>query len=459
MQKQDYINRRNLLREQVGHGIILLPGNNNVPMNYPSNTLPFRQDSNFLYFVGVDLPGLICMIDCENGTEVLFGNEPTTIDVIWSGNHASMYALASPFGIEATSPIEDLAKTIDTAINKGRKIHYLPPYPSDRKIMLASLLNHSIEQIIHGTSPELIKSVVSQRLYKSDAEVAEIEEALNITREIHVDAIKMSLPGIYEYEIVSRIFSTAKRNNIGFAYPVICTIHGEILHNETHLNKLKKGQLLLIDAGVESIMHYASDITRTTPVGGKFSSKQKEIYEIVLSTQIKTIENIRPGVPFFDMHFAAARNIAEGLKNIGLMKGNILEAIQAGAHTLFFPHGLGHAIGLDVHDMEDLGEDYVGHEINSEEGRKMGNVSIRFGRKLEPGFVVTVEPGIYFIPALIDLWQKEKKFEEYINYKNLEDYIDFGGIRIEDNILVTQTGSRILGPKIPKSVKEIEALY
>jgi Xaa-Pro aminopeptidase len=459
MKSQDYINRRKKLCGQVGQGIILLPGNNLVPMNYPSNTLPFRQDSNFLYFAGIDLPGLVYLLDCEKGIDVLFANEPTTSDTIWTGHQTSMHDLANPFGINTISELANLPRTIASAIENGKKIHYLPPYPADRKIALASLLGKSIEWIEQGASPDLIKAVVSQRLYKSEGEIAEIEEALEITRKFHIESIKMARPGIYEYDVVSQIYSTAKKSNTSFAYPVICTVHGEILHNENHGNQLKEGQLLLIDAGVESKLHYASDITRTFPVGGRFSAKQKEIYEIVLSTQLKIIETCKPGIRFFDLHFEAAKNITEGLIDLGFIKGNLTEAVQAGAHTLFFPHGLGHAMGLDVHDMEDLGENFVGHNSNGGQDRKLGGVAIRFSRALEPGFVMTVEPGIYFIPALIDLWIKEKKCEKFINYAKVEEYTDFGGIRIEDNVLVTQSGCRVLGKPIPKGVNEVEALY
>ena len=456
MESQIYINRRKQLSKQVGHGIIILPGNNLVPMNYPSNTMPFRQDSNFLYFAGVDLPALVYLIDCDEDKEILFGIEPTTIDLIWTGHQTGLRELANPYGINTVSEISNLYKTIESALKKGKKIHYLPPYPADRKITLASLLGKSIEMITQGSSPDLIKAVVSQRLYKSDAEITEIEDALEITRKIHINSIKMSLAGQYEYDVVAQIHSIAKQQNTGFAYPVICTVHGEILHNESHINQLEIGDLLLIDAGVESKLHYASDITRTFPVGGKFSSQQKEIYEIVLATQLKTIENIKAGIRFFDLHFEAAKNITEGLISLGLIKGNLEEAVHAGAHSLFFPHGLGHALGLDVHDMEDLGENYVGHGNDTLNDRKLGGVSIRFSRMLEAGFVMTVEPGIYFIPALIDLWMKEKKCERFINYSGINEYRNFGGIRIEDNLLITKSGGRVLGSPIPKSVKEIE---
>ncbi len=458
MNTSDYILRRRILAEQVGHGIIILPGNNLIPMNYPSNTLPFRQDSNFLYFAGIDFPGIALAIDCDEKTEILFADEPSTNDIIWSGHSFRLLDLANPYGLKNITGSMNIFKTVASASKAGRKIHYLPPYPYDRKIWLASLLKMPIEIIDQNFSTELIKAVVSQRLYKSEDEIEEIEKALEISGKIHKESMKIAKTGIYEYEVVSKIYSIAKQKNTGFAYPVICTIHGEVLHNETHTGQLREDRLLLIDAGVESPLHYASDITRTTPVNGKFTEKQKEIYQIVLSTQVDIINSVKPGMAFFDLHYKSALNITEGLKNLGLIKGNPIEAVEAGVHTLFYPHGLGHALGLDVHDMEDLGELFVGYGNQVSEVRRLGGVPLRFGRKLEPGFVVTVEPGIYFIPALMDIWKNEKKLESFINYAKLEKYRDFGGIRIEDNILITPSGSRLLGAPILKSIDEIESL-
>jgi Xaa-Pro aminopeptidase len=460
MDQQEYIHRRKVLREQVGIGSILFPGNNYMPMNYFSNPLPFRQDSNFLYYIGIDAPGLVCVIDCDTGDEILFGIEPTTDDILWSGPLIGLNEMADYSGIKKTAPLLSIEKIMNKILNKGQKVHYLPPYTADRKIFLSNLLKEPINRIEKGASIPFIKAVISQRSIKSNAEIVQIEEALNnTTGNMHIETMKMALPGVFEYEIVAEMYRLAKKNNVGFAYPVICSVHGEILHNEKHLNQIKSGQLLLVDAGAESRKHYASDITRTIPVGRRFSSKQKEIYEIVLSTQLHIIENIKPGEEYINLHALAAHKITKGLKNLGLMKGDTDEAVNAGAHALFFPHGLGHMLGLDVHDMEDLGEDYVGYEKKVKRSNQFGTANLRMAKALEPGYVVTVEPGIYFIPALINTWQREKKFHQFINYSKLEEYRNFGGIRIEDNILVTNIGGRVLGNPIPKLITEIETMF
>ncbi|MBN1598187.1 MAG: aminopeptidase P family protein [Bacteroidales bacterium] len=457
MNIQDYIKRRNNLKEKVKEGIIFLSGNSLVPRNYPSNPFSFRQDSTFLYYTGIDLPDFYLIIDCDKSEEILFGNELTTEDTVWSGAKESIKEIANKTGIKCTKSVSELSNTIINAKSKNRKIHFLPPYPGSRQILLSKLMGLDIEKLIENTSRELIEAVISQRSVKSDKEVLQIENALNdVTGPMHIKAMQMAQPGIYEYEIVAEMNRMAKLKNIDFAYPVICSVYGEILHNDTHGNKLQKGQLLLIDAGAENQLHYASDITRTTPVGGKFDSRQKAIYEIVLNTQEQAIESVKPGVKYLDIHIEAAKNITSGLKDLGLIKGNIEEAVQAGAHALFFPHGLGHMLGLDVHDMEDLGENLVGYDKNIKRSSQFGTAYLRLARTLEPGFVITVEPGIYFIPQLISLWRTGKKFNDFINYPESEKFLDFGGIRIEDNVLVINGGHKVLGNKIPKSVTDIE---
>lgn len=440
-------------------GIIVIFGNRHQPRNYPSNILPFRQDSNFLYYTGIDIPGLICSIDCDANQEFLFGTEPTVEDKIWSGYLEPISSLAQKAGISSSKSLNDFNSFIEEALKKGRKIHYLPPYPNDRLLLLSELLNKSPDEVKSGVSIELIRLIVNQRSYKSGEEVGEIEWALeNITAPMHILAMKMATPGNHESHIVAEMIKMAKRHNVDHAYPAICSIHGETLHNESYPNTLKEGNLLLVDAGAESLKHYASDITRTVPVGGKFSSFQRDIYELVLTAQEKAISEIKPDIPYLDIHLNTAMLIAAGLKDLGLMRGDIEAAVYRGAHALFFPHGLGHMMGLDVHDMEDLGEDYVGYSKSIKRSKQFGLAYLRLARKLEPGFVITVEPGIYFIPSLIDLWQTEKKFMDFIDYNKLLKYRHFGGIRIEDNILVTDKGNRVLGPKIPKTCSEIEEL-
>jgi Xaa-Pro aminopeptidase len=457
---QIYIERRKILTNSVASGVIIIFGNKLQPRNYPSNILPFRQDSNFLYYTGIDLPDLVCFIDCESNQEFLFGNDPTIEDTVWSGQKPKLNVLAGEAGIQNCFPFKDLSKYLRKAREKGRTIHYLPPYPPDRQLLLSELLHTSPEKLRSGVSVELIQSVVNQRSQKSGEEVGEIEWALeNVTAPMHIMAMKMAIPGQHESHIAGEMLNFAQRHNVSPAYPAICSIQGEILHNESYLNMLSEGKLLLIDARAESPKHYASDITRTIPVGGKFSPAQRDIYELVLSTQEDAIRRIRPGVLFRDIHLEAARIIARGMKDLGFMKGNIDDAVNAGAHALFFPHGLGHMMGLDVHDMEDLGEDYVGYDKTVKRSKQFGTTYLRLARKLDPGFVITVEPGIYFISALIDLWANGKKFRNYIDYSRIQKYRDFGGIRIEDNILVTASGNRVLGPRIPKTCTEIEELH
>ena len=454
---QDYTERRDILKKKVGKGIILLMGNNAQPMNYPSNVLPYRQDSTFLYYTGLATPGLVYIADCDSGEEMLFGYEPQTEDFIWSGPQTSLKETAAKAGIQRSLEVGKLKTYISKVQNSGTKIHYLPAYPHDRKIFLADLFERPVADISGGNSAELIDAVISQRIHKSASEVDEIESALNeVTGPMHIAAMKMVKPGKFEYEIVAELIKIMKLHNCGPAYPVICTIHGETLHNESHSNQLQPERLLLLDSGAESKAYYASDITRTTPVGGQFNTVQKEIYEIVLNSQVHAIEAIRPGIRYADIHTQAARDIAEGLKQLGLMKGDVDEAVSVGAHALFFPHGLGHMLGLDVHDMEDLGETRVGYDKSVTRSAQFGKAYLRLARQLEPGFVLTVEPGIYFVPALIDLWKREKKHTGFINYARVEQYLDFGGIRIEDNVLVTASGHQILGNPIPKTVDEVE---
>lgn len=450
-----YKNRRQQLVNKIESGNILIFGNNHSPRNYSANTYHFRQDSNFLYFAGIDLPGLVLLINTQDQTSTLFGNDNTVEDAIWTGQVPKLREWADKAGIEKVEPISKLA----AAIQGGGVNHYLPPYAYDRKIWLAELLGKSVVDVEGGVSTDLIKAVVSLRSYKTTEEVAQIEDALNrATSKFHVEAMKMAQPGAYEYQIAGQIESTMLKNNCSSAYGIICSVRGEILHNESYNNKLENNQLLLIDAGAENPMHYASDITRTTPVGGKFNQQQKEVYSIALEALNKSIEAIKPGIQYRQIHLNAARIIAAGLQELGLMKGDVDEAVKAGAHALFFPHGLGHMIGLDVHDMEDLGENYVGYNENIVRSEQFGTAYLRLGRELETDFVFTVEPGIYFIPELINKWKGEKQFEQFINYSKLDNYLNFGGIRIEDNIHVTKHGSVVLGKPIPKSISDIENL-
>ncbi len=453
-----YRARRQALKEKLGSGIALFPGNKEAPINYPANTYYFRQDSTFLYFFGLDSPNLFGLIDIDEDKEIIFGDDLSLEDIIWMGHQPRLIERARKVGVKQVKPLKELEPTIKGYLANGRTLHYLPPYRHDTLFEMAHLLEKPIEEVKAGVSKELIKATVSLRSVKEEVEVKEIESALNITREMYLTAMRMAKPGKTEWELVGAMEGIALSHGCRLSFPTILTINGQILHNHDHSNRLIKGKLLVIDAGVESAEHYAADITRTLPVGWKFSQKQRDIYEIVLKAQETAIKAIKPGIPYKNVHLEACRIMASGLKELGLMKGNIDEAVEKGAHALFFPHGLGHMLGLDVHDMEGLGEDYVGYNESVKRSEQFGLGYLRLARTLEPGFVLTVEPGIYFIPALIAQWKKEKKHFEFINYNRVMEYIDFGGIRIEDDVLVTEDGCRVLGRKIPKTVNEIESL-
>ncbi|MCD6377177.1 MAG: aminopeptidase P family protein [Caldisericaceae bacterium] len=453
-----YKNRRNQLISKLDKGILLFLGNNESPMNYPANVYPFRQDSTFLYYFGIDLPGLAAIIDLDEQNEILFGDDFSVDDIVWMGPQPKMAELAAKAALTQVAPSAQLKEYLSKALQQDRKIHFLPPYRQDNMIKLQEILGIRANQLKHYASVPFIKAVVEQRSVKSEEEIEEIEKALDITYQIHLEAMKSVRPGLKEYEVAGILQGKAFSLGGRLSFPLIFSVHGEILHNPFQLNEMQKGQLLVIDCGGEAPSRYAGDITRTLPVTGKFSEEQKAVYQIVLNAQTTAIEMIKPGIKYRDVHLEAAKVITLGLKELGLMKGNIEEAVQAGAHALFFPHGLGHMMGLDVHDMEDLGEDYVGYDEKIKRSDQFGLAYLRLARELKPGFVLTVEPGIYFIPQLIDLWQKDNKFSQFINYERLEAYRHFGGIRIEDDILVTENGSRVLGKLIPKQIDGIEAI-
>jgi len=456
---QTYIDRRNRLKQNVKSGVILFLGNEESPMNYPDNHYCFRQDSNFLYFWGIDLPGLAAIIDIDEDKEILFGRDLTLEDMVWTGPQPTLKELGLKSGVREVADFEKLEVEMQHAVEKDREVHFLPQYRADNLIKIQHLLGIETAQTNEAISVPLIKAVVAQRSYKTDDEIGQIEAALLISHEMHTLAIKRSKPGQYEREAVGAMEELCySMGGAGFAYPIIFTVNGHVLHNPHHENMMKEGDIVINDAGAESAMHYASDITRTFPVSGKFDQRQQEIYTIVLEAQKKAIEAIKPGVQFRDVHKLTCRHIAAGLNALGLMKGDADSAVEAGAHALFLPCGLGHMLGLDVHDMEGLGENYVGYAEGTIRSTQFGLCSLRLARELEPGFVLTVEPGIYFIPALIDHWKTERRHEEYINYNKVDSYRNFGGIRLEDNVLVLKKGHRVLGKPIPKSIEGIAAL-
>lgn len=450
-----YIKRRKRLKEQVGNGLILLLGNEESSMNYKDNCYHFRQDSTFLYFFGLDRPGLVAVINVDNDQEIIFGDDISVEDVIWTGPLESLIDHAGRSGIKIVRPMDELEKAIRTESN-NTLIHFLPPYRPENRQKLSYWLNFPLDVVDTLASIPLIKAVITQRSIKSSEEIKEIEKAVDITVDMQLKAASLAKEGRSETDISGVIHGMALSAGGNLSFPTILTVNGQILHNHSKGNILKKGQMALCDCGAETAMHYAGDLTRTFPVGKTFNVLQKEIYEVVLQAHVTAIESLRPGILFREVHLMACEKLAEGLKNVGLMKGDMKEAVVQGAHAMFFQCGLGHMMGLDAHDMEDLGEKYVGYTDELKKSTQFGLKSLRLGKALESGFVLTVEPGIYFIPELIDWWKKEKKFTEFINYDQLEAYKNFGGIRIEEDILITETGSRVLGKPLPRTAESIE---
>ncbi len=456
--KEVYSNRRARLHGIMKSGLALFPGNVDSPMNYPANQYHFRQDSDFLYYFGLDLPGFAGLMDFDTGQDWIFGNDVDIDDIIWMGPQPTVKELAQRCGVFNAAPPAKLESLIGDSLSKKRKIHFLPPYRAENKMMLGTLLGENPCRIKTKASVELIKAVVSMRSIKEQVEIDEIEKAVGIAYEMHTTAMKMCKPGVKEQEIFGTIEGIALSRGGGSAFPIILSINGQTLHNHNHDNILVKGRMMVTDAGAESNMHYSSDITRTTPVGGKFNPRQKDIYEIVLKANTESIRLAKPGISNLDLHMNACTIIASSLKELGLMKGDPAEAVEQGAHALFMPHGLGHMMGLDVHDMEGLGEDYVGYNDEVKRSRQFGLAFLRFALPYKPGHVFTVEPGIYFIPELISKWEAEGKFRDFINFDKVADWMDIGGIRIEDDVLITEDGHKLLGKPIPKTVAGIEEL-
>jgi Xaa-Pro aminopeptidase len=450
-----YINRRKALKQAVNKGLLLFLGNDESPMNYADNTYDFRQDSTFLYYFGNDYAGLSAVIDIDENKEIIFGNELTIDDIVWMGQQPSIREKCELAGIRETLPAGALGKYLQDAAAKGRQIHFLPPYRAEHQLKLQEWLGIAPAAQAEAASLALVKAVVNQRNHKSDEEIEQIEEAVAISAEMHRKAIAMARPGMKESEIAAAMNEIAMRHGGRLSFPTIATINGQTLHNHYHGNTLESGRLMLIDAGAENAMHYAGDLSSTFPVDKKFTGRQKTVYQIRYDMHRTAVAALRPGVAFRDVHFIAAKTLVDGFKRIGLMKGDTTEAVMAGAHALFFVHGLGHMLGLDVHDMENLGEKWVGY-AGEPRSTQFGLKSLRLARTLEPGFVHTIEPGIYFIPELIDQWKAKKQLEQFINYDAVETYKDFGGIRNEEDYLITATGARRLGPALPLSVEEME---
>jgi Xaa-Pro aminopeptidase len=455
--KEVYVNRRNALKAKMNSGVLLFLGTSEAAVNYPGNTYRYRQDSNFNYFFGLTDPDLAAIIDLESGEEIIFGNDVDIDDIIWMGPQPFIKDKAESVGVSKSFPFAELEKYLSDAKAKGRKVHFLPPYRNHNKILLNKMLGVGFDQMKSQASEEFIKAVVSLRLIKEECEIAELDKACNIGYAMHYTAMKMARLGMVEQELVGVMEGIAISQGLMPSFPIILSQNGETLHNHSHHQVLTDGRLIVIDAGAETNSNYCSDFTRTIPSSGKFTTRQKEIYDIVAAANNHVIEISRPGISYTDVHLSMARIMAQGLKDLNILKGDVDEIVANGAQALMMPHGLGHNMGMDVHDMEDLGENYVGYDDNYKRSTQFGLGSLRMGKMLEKGHVITDEPGIYFIPALIEKWKNEGTNAQFINFDVLEKYYDFGGIRLEDDILITDEGCRLLGSKrLPITTEEVE---
>jgi Xaa-Pro aminopeptidase len=453
--KETYTTRRNSLKKSLGTGLLLFLGNEESGMNYEDNTYHFRQDSTFLYFFGLPYAGLAAIIDVDEDKEIIFGDELTMDHIVWMGIQPALCEKAQRVGVTETRPAADLKKYLEKAVAKRQVIHYLPVYRAEHRLKLLDWLD--IKLGMEQPSVPFIRGVVNMRNYKTAEELVEIERACNVTADMHITAMKVLRIGMKEWEVVAALEAVAQANGCGFSFPTIATVCGQTLHNHYHGHTVKSGDMLLVDAGAETEMGYAGDMSSTICADKTFTIRQKEVYDIQVAAHTAAVRALKPGVPFKEVYELSCRVICEGLKGLGIMKGDPAEAVAVGAHAMFFPCGLGHMMGLDVHDMENLGEVWVGYD-GQPKSTQFGRKSLRLARPLEPGFVLTIEPGIYFIPELIDYWKAEKRFKDFINYDKLESYRDFTGLRNEEDYLITEDGARLLGKKVPFTTEEVEAL-
>ena len=451
--KETYMQRRAELKKKLGSGVALFLGNDEAPMNYADNTYHFRQDSTFLYYFGLSFDGLSAVIDVDNDRDIIFGDELTIDHIVWMGNQPTLHEKAQMVGVEDVRPTAELKNYLLQAESRGR-VHYLPPYRAEHKLKLQHLLG--VLPGAEAPSVDFITAVVDMRNHKSAEEIVEIEKAVDVTAEMHLAAMRGVREGLYEYQVAAMVQDAAASRNCQLAFPIICTVNGQTLHNHYHGNIIKPGDMVLVDAGAETTMGYAGDMSSTVCAGRTFTERQKTIYDIQVASHRGAVEMLRPGVKFLDCYEKSVEIICQGMKDLGIMKGDPHEAMLAGAGAMFMPCGLGHMMGLDVHDMENLGEMYVGYG-GKPKSTQFGRKSLRLARELEPGFVLTIEPGVYFIPELIDLWKAEKRFAEFINYDELEKWRGFGGIRNEEDYVITEDGARLLGKRIPLTTEEVEA--
>ncbi len=452
-----YQRRRDGLRQKLegDRGLVLLPGNGESPVNYEDNAYPFRQDSTFLYYFGLDQPDLAAVLDLDSGAATLFGDDPTVEQIVWTGEVPRLADRGAAVGVSDIKPRGALGDVVSAATSAGRNVHYLPPYRADIILLLARLLNMAPDQVRDRTSIELVRAVVDQRARKGPEEIAEMESAVEVSVAMHQAALELAAPGVTELQIAAEVERIAREAGGRLAYPAIATINGQTLHNHSYHSNLSDGDVFLLDTGAETATGYAADLTSSFPASPRFTDRQRAVYQVLLDAYDAAVAAIAPGVRYRDVHLECSRVIFDGLSGLGLTRGDTDEAVAAGAHALFFPHGLGHMIGLDVHDMENLGEDLVGY-AGEQRSTQFGLRSLRLARALESGFTLTVEPGIYFIPQLIDDWKGRGHCAEFIDYDELQHWRDFGGMRNEEDFLVTDDGARRLGPRKPQTIQELE---
>ena len=455
--KKIYIERREKLKESLKNGVVVFPGNQESPSNYKGNDYHFEQDSTFLYYFGMNVPNLIGVIDIDNNQEYIFGTDFTLDDIVWMGEQKLLKSFAQDAGVNNFIEMTEFENFANNLITEKRELLFLPQYRAETVIQLSKAFKLNPFNFEENISEELIKAVVEHRNIKSQLEIEEIEKAVNITREMHLEAMRVAKPGMKEFEVVSALEAIATKYNASTSFHTIFSRNGETLHNHYHGNTLQEGDIVVLDAGARSESGYCGDMTTSFPISSKFSDRQRDIYSLLIEMFEKAEELIKPEITYKEVHLEVCKVLAKGMKKRGLMKGDINEAVKAGAHAIFFPHGLGHMLGLDVHDMEALGENYVGYDEFARD-MQFGLKSLRLARKLKPGYVFTVEPGIYFIPELVKRWKEAGKFTEFLNYEEIEKYLDFGGMRYEGDFLITETGARRLGEKMPKYFDEIEEL-
>ena len=463
--KEVYARRRQTLVAKMAdsaaegkRGIALFIGNTEAPAQYKDNCYKFRQDSTWLYFFGIDQPLYAAIIDLDNGNETIFANDVEIGDIIWMGPQPSVASVAASVGVEKSAPYTDLNAAVAKVLAEGRSVHFVKPSRYYNTMKIASLLGCGTDEVAGRFSLALTKAIISMRLVKEDCEIEAIDDACNLGYEMHTVARNSIVPGIIEQEIVGKMDGVTLSKGWGVSFPTILTQHGETLHNHLHDKIIEPGKLMVIDAGAESNVHYASDFTRTYPTSGKFTAKQREIYQIVCDCNEFAFSMTRPGISYREVHLKTMHLMLEELRALDIVRGDVQDMVEAGIAGLFMPHGLGHNMGLDVHDMEDYGENYVGYDDDQRRSPQLGLGSLRMARKLVPGNVITDEPGIYFIPALIEKWKSEKTGQGFVNYSKLESYYDFGGIRLEDDVLVTADGARRLGKeRLPISPDDVEA--